>query len=156
MTPETRELDGEVLCPRCDYDLRGQSEAKCPECGATFGSIEAMVRASMNVNRLLRRVMFWRQRLAYFMFPSLVMFTIGIWLERAGCNMSRGLGLLLYTPLPIAGGCTLALLIQVIRWHENALTPRRQREALGASVAWLIFCSSPVVFLLYGIVAKFF
>lgn len=27
----------ELLCPRCDYDLRGTPEDRCPECGQIFG-----------------------------------------------------------------------------------------------------------------------
>src|SRR4051812_24212148 len=28
--------EDEVLCPLCDYNLRGLTEARCPECGAKF------------------------------------------------------------------------------------------------------------------------
>jgi hypothetical protein len=29
-------LDDKLLCPLCDYDLRGQIEPRCPECGYRF------------------------------------------------------------------------------------------------------------------------
>ena len=28
--------DENLVCPLCDYDLRGLTEARCPECGYTF------------------------------------------------------------------------------------------------------------------------
>lgn len=30
------EEDQPVVCPKCQYDLRGQREARCPECGEAF------------------------------------------------------------------------------------------------------------------------
>lgn len=32
--PDWESLNRDLLCPLCDYNLRGLSEAKCPECGA--------------------------------------------------------------------------------------------------------------------------
>ena len=34
-----------VPCPKCDYDLRGQTEPRCPECGLDFGSFETLADA---------------------------------------------------------------------------------------------------------------
>lgn len=154
MNPRAPIFDEPILCPKCDYDLRGQSEAKCPECGSAFKSLEAMVHASMNANRVLRRVMAWRQRLAYFMFPALISFTLGIWMDRSGLDMQRGAGQLLFLPLPIAGACMLALLVQVLRWQNHSLVSLRQREELGSSIAWLAFCSTPFAYLVWVFVSK--
>ena len=29
-------FDTDVFCPHCEYNLRGQTEARCPECGREF------------------------------------------------------------------------------------------------------------------------
>ena len=34
--PHQRASAGAVPCPRCGYDLRGQRECRCPECGQSF------------------------------------------------------------------------------------------------------------------------
>ena len=34
--PHERASSGAVPCPRCGYDLRGQRECRCPECGESF------------------------------------------------------------------------------------------------------------------------
>ena len=35
-TAATSPAEQDVHCPLCDYDLRGLTEARCPECGAPF------------------------------------------------------------------------------------------------------------------------
>jgi len=34
--PDWSQMQREILCPLCDYNLRGLSEARCPECGYQF------------------------------------------------------------------------------------------------------------------------
>ncbi|MBN2447782.1 MAG: hypothetical protein JXO22_13710, partial [Phycisphaerae bacterium] len=34
--PEVPPLDRDVYCPRCDYNLRGLTKPRCPECGLVF------------------------------------------------------------------------------------------------------------------------
>ncbi len=34
--PDWAEVDEEILCPLCDYNLRGLQESRCPECGFRF------------------------------------------------------------------------------------------------------------------------
>src|SRR3954452_19194332 len=34
--PDWDAVGHEVLCPLCDYNLRGLAEARCPECGYRF------------------------------------------------------------------------------------------------------------------------
>jgi len=35
-SPDNLAADEQLTCPLCDYDLRGLTEARCPECGYTF------------------------------------------------------------------------------------------------------------------------
>lgn len=41
-TPQADDLTG-LRCPKCDYDLTGLTQAKCPECGATFIPVELRI-----------------------------------------------------------------------------------------------------------------
>src|SRR5688500_14877048 len=34
--PDWHNFERQILCPLCDYDLRGLSELRCPECGYRF------------------------------------------------------------------------------------------------------------------------
>ena len=34
--PDWATIDREILCPMCDYNLRGLTESRCPECGYRF------------------------------------------------------------------------------------------------------------------------
>ncbi len=34
--PDWSAIDEEILCPLCEYNLRGLAEARCPECGARY------------------------------------------------------------------------------------------------------------------------
>lgn len=45
--PAERETAGCVPCPKCGFDLRGQQNCRCPECGFVFqlGQIAPMIRA---------------------------------------------------------------------------------------------------------------
>ncbi len=36
VAPPWDSIPGQVLCPLCEYDLRGLAEPRCPECGFTF------------------------------------------------------------------------------------------------------------------------
>lgn len=36
VTPDWAILPGDILCPLCDYNLRGLAEPRCPECGHQF------------------------------------------------------------------------------------------------------------------------
>ncbi len=35
-SPVAAPIEGDLFCPQCDYNLRGLSELRCPECGAAF------------------------------------------------------------------------------------------------------------------------
>ena len=43
---EPRRADSGAPCPKCGYDLRGQHECRCPECGEQFTVGELVGRAS--------------------------------------------------------------------------------------------------------------
>lgn len=34
--PEWAAIEADVFCPLCDYNLRGLTEPRCPECGFRF------------------------------------------------------------------------------------------------------------------------
>ena len=36
MAPDWQAIEAEITCPLCRYNLRGLSEARCPECGFEF------------------------------------------------------------------------------------------------------------------------
>lgn len=50
-----------VLCPRCDYDLRGLTEARCPECGLRFEWDGVLERAAGSLDHVLFERQ-WRTR----------------------------------------------------------------------------------------------
>ncbi|HPF38359.1 MAG TPA: hypothetical protein P5081_04750 [Phycisphaerae bacterium] len=133
-------------CPTCDYDLRGQATARCPECESQFESLEAMARAALSVNRLYLVVMKWRQRLAIFTLCAICAVILMIFLESylSAAYVFRRLWwvLLLW---PLSGLLAFILLAQVIRWRFHRLIPRRQRVMLNSSIPWLLFLSAPFI-----------
>lgn len=44
--PDWAAVDREILCPLCDYNLRGLSESRCPECGHQFDWNELLTEGS--------------------------------------------------------------------------------------------------------------
>lgn len=40
--PVWADVDGEAICPLCDYNLRGLTEPRCPECGYRFAWAEIL------------------------------------------------------------------------------------------------------------------
>jgi len=40
--PDWSRIERDILCPLCDYNLRGLSEARCPECGYQFNWDEVL------------------------------------------------------------------------------------------------------------------
>ncbi|MCA9257451.1 MAG: hypothetical protein KDA33_17510 [Phycisphaerales bacterium] len=132
-------------CPTCDYDLRGQATARCPECGSQFESLEAMARAALSVDRLYLVVMKWRQRLAIFTLCVICAIILTIFLEsyfRLRFFRTMGWVFLLW---PLSGLLAFILLAQVIRWRFHKLIPRRQRVMLNSSIPWLLFLSAPFI-----------
>lgn len=145
-----------VPCPHCDYDLRAQSSARCPECGFQFESLQAMIEASRDAGRLFLRVMVWRQRLAYFTFFSIVLIICTIFFEVSLGRVSRiaSIGVVLLWPL--SGLLALILLVQVIRWRFHPLIPRRQRAELNGSIPWLMFLTMPLILAVVVVVMLLF
>lgn len=43
--PDWTAVTGEVICPRCGYNLRMLSSPRCPECGLTFAWIDVLLAA---------------------------------------------------------------------------------------------------------------
>jgi hypothetical protein len=41
-SPDWQNMPEEILCPLCEYNLRGLSEPRCPECGYTFAWIDLL------------------------------------------------------------------------------------------------------------------
>ncbi len=134
-----------IPCPQCDYDLRGQSTARCPECGSDFESFEAMIRASQSAKRIFNLAMMWRQRLAYFTFFSLALIIVSIFASEVGRFMPRFIMPVVLCLWPLSGLLAMILMIQVIRWRFSRMIPQHQRVELSSSIPWLLFLSAPFI-----------
>ena len=53
-----------IPCPACGYDLRGQSDPHCPECGVSFPDFDLMRAASAQAARVATRIRQLRARAA--------------------------------------------------------------------------------------------
>ena len=56
--------DRSFPCPGCEYDLRGQEDPRCPECGFSADSFEVLREASEQAASILNRVLLARHRIA--------------------------------------------------------------------------------------------
>lgn len=133
-----------VPCPRCEYDLRMQQTAACPECGMQFPSMSAMLIASQSAHRVFKRVMKWRQRLAIFTLCVLLSFFALIALN---ANSRRIQPYYFYAVMwlwVLSGVFAFVLMIQVIRWRFSSQIPKWQRVELNQSIPWLLFLSAPL------------
>ena len=145
-----------IPCPTCEYDLRGLTNSRCPECGSEFESFEAMVQASLHARRLFVRVIKWRQRLAIFTLAALLaIIGTSAWTMKIGrVTPIAIIGVWLLWPL--AGLFAIVLLIQVIRWRFHPLIPRRQRVELNGSIPWLLFLTLPLMISIWVLIEAFF
>lgn len=140
-----------IPCPNCDYDLRGQSAARCPECGTQFESMDAMIRASVVARTLLSRVHRWRTPL-----NMLTIVVIGAVLFCAFTNsfgrLPLALAISIYLSWPLCNLLVLILLIQVLRWRRSPWISRSQRRELNRSVRWLLFLLSPTLLVIVAVI----
>jgi hypothetical protein len=66
--------DSGLRCPRCEYNLTGLTDARCPECGTTF-DWEAVRRAAQNAPIIaFERARGWRQLPAFFVTWATILF----------------------------------------------------------------------------------
>ena len=135
-------------CPSCDYDLRGQTVPRCPECGRAFASLEDLAQASQAAARVFSRVLRWRIRIAIAIMiamgtmlacslPGLLFDSLALLVSLAGLGIVA------------ASGAAFVLLFQVLRWRFDRRIGRAQRRELNGSIPLLFVFSLP--FLLFAL-----
>lgn len=139
--------DQAIPCPRCDYDLRGQTDPCCPECGEAFESLAELIEASQRAHNVFVTAMRWRQWIAAGILASfgltIAIMSVGI----VGYMNVRLRVVVLVLPVIIASSSAVVLLVQVVRWRFSRRVPRAMRKRLNGSIPLLAFESIPCVFL---------
>jgi hypothetical protein len=108
MTVANPLADAGLRCPRCDYNLTGLPEARCPECGEAF-DWEAVRRAADNPPRIyFERVRGWRKVPGFFVTWATVLFAPWIFARQAVARVSTFHALLFV--LTCFGGTFVAMI----------------------------------------------
>lgn len=145
---EPREEPSQSLpCPTCDYDLQGQVEPQCPECGRRFSSIAELRALALDAMRLFNRVLEWRLRFAW-------AYAAAIGWMGAAAAITGGLmpapstaatimflvAFLPLTAMPLLAGL---FFVQVLRIRMDSRIGRLQRRQLNGTFPLLIVYMLP-------------
>ena len=155
----------DLLCPRCDYDLRGAPVARCPECGLPFRWDEVVeLRSDFFEYCLPRRRL---PGVAYTWWRAMHAFTFWRWVQltwpvRSGPLVTYGVLLALLTTI-LQGFVNSSLHFATLRWtHDGGhslatyapmLLPFYTREAGSSLLPPLIACV--LLCLLRGTAARY-
>ncbi len=147
-TLDAEELTG-LRCPACDYDLTGSTQAKCPECGASFIPIELRISSLKwrEDQAFIDRSVRWTFMAAAILLAIQISIQGIIALKPADYEIPQSLeftiGFLLL-PLVIAGH-PLLLLFAVAEFFW-ARRPRVQRAMMWSLIAFLVSVSGIIHF----------
>ena len=145
--PEQSGESIQLPCPSCDYDLRGQTDPHCPECGRTFVSISELRALALDVRRVFNRVLVWRIKFAIAYVLGLVWLALGvsiIGIFATGPSIGGALGLTVaFTPLIIMPLGALVFLVQVLRLKADSNIGRAQRRELNGTIPLLLIYMLP-------------
>ena len=143
-----------VPCPDCGYDLRAQTETRCPECGVTFESFEEMKLRSGEALRPYLHILRWRKRVAYlfaggFLSVFAMLFFALVVQGVRGRRMDDTPPLFLFAPFIglflAAGALALYLLITIAVCLYRSRVPRAHKRELLASIPLLLFYQLPAL-----------
>lgn len=146
MEPTPSFDESAVPCPQCSYDLRATTTLRCPECGAAFTSLDDLIAASREAQRIYNRVLKYRIRIAcaialcmVFCF-MLIAFVSASPIATPLLRLVFVAGMLL---LPLTCGAAFVLMLQVLRWRFDRRIGVRQRRELTGSFPILFIESLP-------------
>ena len=143
------EEDPALPCPTCDYDLRGQVEPRCPECGLQFSSIEELATAARSAARLYNKTLQSRIRLAWaFAWAFIANIVSAILAVPLAMLFHSELAILMIVgaaalALPAVSLFAFSLLIRVIVKRFDPRIARHQRRELTGSIPVLLVFSLP-------------
>lgn len=141
------ESDLSLPCPSCDYDLRAQTDPRCPECGRSFASIAELRVLAIDARRIFNRVMRWRNKFAFayalsFALGFLIMTVIGLAVRQPSVVGTFGL-LIVVAPFVVMPVLAFGFLIQVLRLRFAAHIGRAQRRELNGTIPLLMVYMLP-------------
>jgi hypothetical protein len=131
--------DSAIPCPKCEYDLRGQNEPRCPECGFVSESFEELREASQRAASVLTKT---HKALEHADRPITIGFVVGSlfhlveWLFPLALETSVGVAIRYAgawcTAIVFAYGGFLALriLITILACQVDPNIPSSQRRTL--------------------------
>ncbi|HKQ48500.1 MAG TPA: hypothetical protein VJZ71_10555 [Phycisphaerae bacterium] len=130
-----------LKCPTCSYDLRGLSENRCPECGATFEPMSLLSRHLLEPSpRYLINKYAWKAILLCLIFFAL-------WIE-APITLKRRVSLLTIAALLGFTGFWLAFLRGLLKQVRDKKA--RSRIVLIAMAIYIALVSSPFILMYVG------
>lgn len=149
MSDASTEYPDALPCPRCLYDLRGQTQPRCPECGTDFGTRAEMLRAVAYGQNLGGWVAAERQKAAWWVVGSMsVMSVTFTTLDWAGIgDRSRLAGDVLFAALLMlllaSGVPAFRLIVRIIRLRFDRRYAIEVRRGVTASIPFLLFIMIP-------------
>jgi len=95
--------DSGLRCPRCEYNLTGLTEARCPECGALFSWEAVRAAAERRPTIAFERARGWRKIPAFFLTWATVLFAPWVFarqiVQRAGVGHALIFGATCFLPV---------------------------------------------------------
>ena len=134
------ESDSPLPCPKCNYDLRGQTTPRCSECGMEFASLEDLAEVSRRSLRVYTLVVRWRIRVTAGVIVGMMLTPLARWAASDNPTWGQVLTALLIV-LPAVGA--LVLLNRVERWHRDPRVRGRGRQVADSTVPLLLLLASP-------------
>jgi hypothetical protein len=147
------EEEAALSCPACDYDLRGQIEPRCPECGLRFSSLDELEEAARSAKRLYNRVLRSRLRVAILLGGAFAAsFVAGMIADLFPNEVAVIVFVLVSLSLPTTSFAGFVLLVQVVGKRLDPRIPHRLRRELTGSIPVLIVFSAPFLLFALGVV----
>lgn len=124
------DFDAEAIpCPGCEYDLRGQIEPRCPECGQRFESLAEMQSAIERAMAVLEQAREWRA-FGLAIILAAAVFGIGLSGFAIGLDLPNASVACCLAPLFFACGFAFVLFAKLLRWRLGRKIPKSLRQRL--------------------------